>query len=1086
MPSLPNSEFIAQGTLLPTPRIINGTSYSMAVMAKPNAAVAGQQVRSATVEAVSDIPNGKRYKLSRALQFWSFTKVLGPGNSFVEQVAANMGGNFGPTNEAQRLYSSANAGGSYRGGDSGVKATPLRAAANASGVTVPIVRLGTLDDAPGEIAWEGTDPYPVNARYQVGTSEISLAYPNLAINPSGRIYHNRSETGIWSVTAWLAVPGAPTFINRRIFLGEPDYYPPDATFTGAEYWLSESSGQVILSTGGESVGSELTMSYWHRGLDAVALQGGFDPCNLLGTGGAGYDQDDGDDICIVGSSVVHGSFPVVIYKRGTDGFGSGAVELRADSEDPASPVIAVVWSGTSITAVKRRAVQGSDAGDESFSTPPDYSAGDFFVVQFVRNSGTPNQIAVQISANGIAYTTIATLTLPVVLNQSVHLGVASWTGQKCQWEYPLTTTITKNLTRTNAELAEFRVLVQAGLVYKVTRGRASAEPIASFRNLSAGGQAMVQSATPGRHRFNVVGGDWQFYAESVGDTIEVIHEAPEDPPAVPGRAPRLFNIINGATQDSEEFGANRLHYHDVAETFDPTNRLGLVVGSQIFAQEGMIWDDANPPQVFYAIRNNGQFSTWAAVPGGSFLGFWSMGLVLFATSWLASIPAGLGADICFLFLGDRVVQNGAYFADVLNNNNRAYNQLDQAWVNVGQTGGGSELTVLATAQGGSMGPSGAACSDGGQYVWTAFDFGVPANFALFIPSPTLPYRSFPFKDLGIGGGVAYFDGWGESGGPFDIVECESSAYDEGALFVDGGRIDVQRGVGISQNEVGANDLSGTLVPGFVFAVAGIAIQPISITPNDVLRNMASIGAVCVEAKMLVNFEGLQTQDWEISYSGNASKFPGGTTEDRSEYFEFRRNGEVVQVAEYNSDGILVYSETNTVPAYVSGGRISFDLVGTQIGTRNVRLPKRDDTPQEYQNELDVEYESFGGSLSSSVITGGKWELVDATSLVRQMLKFCTSKSTQLMIWPSAGGIDYDESDSSLAAAVRKNLPDISYTVTPLDAGDGFRISGTQSGRRIVWNDLQIGEVFARFRGPDGIETEIHAPVIRGPMMQAPG
>jgi hypothetical protein len=1055
-----NQEFFGVGTPLENPVTIGGVTYTYGVKWDANANAQDRVVVSGSVHSFSTA-TGTQKKVVFGRAFQNFSRPVPDTTPVqVQVIPALMGGNICPTTEAQRLYSSANASGSKRGGDTANKAQVNRAIKDAYGRLFRIVSVHTMAEAPGDIAWQGTDPITPVQRFVVNTASVALDLP-----PVGNLRHDPTEGGFWGA----AIIANATTLTRKIFDSEPSYWPPAANLGTNEYWLDMVGGQVIFGTTVESAGTPIVAAYWWESQNSGTFTTSTTEfVNHQGDGETGYD-DDVDDVSLFSQSVVTGSFNCIVYKRGGS-FGNGAFEIR-NGTDLNAAMAAVRFTSSTITVVYR------DEADDALTTPSLASlpaglfSGDFFVIRITRLDANPDEVVVAVSPDGITYTTLATFNVADfnTAGLSLQLGTGQWGTQLCQ----TAVTVAGTRYRDGGKVSIFKAKTLTATPWTYTAPKISTNSITEVFNVSAD-VAMTSSATRKRDTYSVDGsGNLVFYSESAGDAIRVTYAVDVDPPAIPGEAPRVFNMVDAATQGSEENEDNRLHWHDYIIVDDPLNLLSLTEGETVSIVDGLIFTGS--PTITMS-RKNGA-SAWQTLTNNTdYYLLAGTGCLLLSAGLMATLA--VDEEPCIRIETTRAVQNGSIFADVPNELAESVGELDQAWLAVGASGGFvAQAALSGRATGGAPNINGVSSTP----LITGIAFGLPANFAVDIPAPTLPYKSFPFYELR-DGVTRFYDGRGESNA--------STEYP----VVDGNWIEVTRGSDslVPLSFVGSTYSAavGTIANrGLVVDTASFEFNPISINVNDQLKNLASMGATVLEAKMRVRFSGLETQEWELDNDFTISNVPGssGFPSDASARFESYVNNELVTLAVYNSSGSLVTSVNNEFTEWVSGGAVSFDVIGIRDGTRRVRHKRAiDDMVPQYGEIIELEYENYSGTLSLSSVTSDQWQVINATSIVRSMLQFCTGKSTTLALWPSSFAANYEASDGQLASFARRLLPDVSsFSATLLPDEDGFRVQYTQSGRAIRFESVEVSDIVARFQLPSGLIETVTIPIDRGPMMPEP-
>jgi hypothetical protein len=1067
--ALPNGEYFGRGTVLANPITIGGVTYNYAVKFDANTNVDDRAVCSGTVHAISGTTS-KTIVCGRAIQTFSYTLVLGFGNTIVVEVPVLMGGNICPTNEVQRLYDSNNADRSFRGGDYSNRAQVGRAVKDSAGRLYPITSVASMAVAPSQVAWQGTDPITPIQRFTVNTTELQLDLPDISINARARIRHDPSEGGIWTAGGIAD----STTLTRKIFGLEPTYYPPDASFTGAEYWIDLQGGQVVLGSGVEAEGQPVLVTYWHEDLDVVAITGsGFEFVNLEGTGATGY-GDTEDDVCSLGKTVVYGSFNYLIYKRGGT-FGAGAIEMR-DGLTNESPLISVLWSDSGILSVRNRTSAGGSTSLLTLaSSPSGLLDGDFFVIRLTRESSNPENVVVAVSPDGITYTDITNGNISTLIAlKSVHLSVATWGTLKCQVTGLQTGDNFKQMAEGKASL--FKVSSFSSIIWTFTSGQLSANAINEVINESSGA-TMTSSTSPARDHYKIVSGNIVTYAESGGDRIKVVYETDVDPPAIPGQAPRVIYTKNAAVQGSTTVGENKLHWHDEIVVDDPLGTLDLEVGESFTIVDGVIFPD--DPVVQYSVKDDTDFESWATITGTDRYIMRANGVILIASTFMAALPSG--ENPCFRVTGTRILQNQSFFADVVNDLGTAVDDLENGWVDIGGGGGGDGFSTLS---GGVIGPrllpSGWTCATGNLLGVTGWEYSQNGEWMNFFES-ILPLAPLPYYEFDAAlGGVYLADGWGEKT-PNDPIEliCGPNTYSDLSDNANGGLIVV--GNGVLSESVGT--FYGSLLPlnvGDIPADANFRFDPIGFTITDTLKNIASLDAEIIEAKMLVNITEIESYEWSAEQEAILPTIVGGSATDLSFYYKSTINGVVTREFRRNSSGTVTVNTSTGVPLPSTTAYVGFTSIGIKNKTGNVRLPRRAGTALEYQNFQDREYTSYGGSVSGGNVTSGKWSIIDATSVARSLIRFAQSGDNSVVLWPNSASLNIDTSDRGLSAYANSLRPAIAFTSNQV--GDGHQTATNAQGSLVNFGTVSIGKIYARYRLPSGLVGDLMLPINRGPVI----
>jgi hypothetical protein len=600
-------------------------------------------------------------------------------------------------------------------------------------------------------------------------------------------------------------------------------------------------------------------------------------------------------------------------------------------------------------------------------------------------------------------------------------------------------------------------------------GLASTRPIDTITNLSTG-EEMTSSTTPARDHYTTVTDGIRLYNEAQGDKIRILHEVELSAPATPGYAARITNTVNLATQGSTTVSENLAHYHDTLVVADPDEELLITVGESFDGKLSVFSEEISDLEfdIFGDVT-----SDWTAMDAADYLsrdvGRW----VLLAEDFTATHDV---LAMCFRTNTPRMVANASAFAGVYNDLATGLESLEDQWVNCGVSGGDYEIEGLMQSYG--IHPSGFTCTASGPAV-DGYVVGTAQGFFANFFQGYSNVSDFDFYDV-VSSRTAFRFGIGDTDtlrgtAASYLSTCAGINYSLGAIGSEG----AASGYLFASPSVSGSTFGCDYVDAGAGAVGpaefvDLAITGFGFTPSGVLKNMAALGATCVEAVAIIEFAGLQVSEWEYTRITKEPEIFGTSLPANNEdvYAIVTENGALVSEYETANDGTVLTSTTNTRPSLNTSGEVSLKAFGIRNDSKKIYLPEQD----EFRDIEDNRIVSLGASISTgSNVTSGDRCKINATSAVNEMLDFYTEDLNSIVLFPTFVDITPLSGEGDLIEFMSSMQP---QTTLSTSLGGGiWTITEVTEGKRFGYSDFTIHGISARFRLSSGAITN-PVPIIR--------
>jgi hypothetical protein len=805
--------------------------------------------------------------------------------------------------------------------------------------------------------------------------------------------------------------------TRVIFEDDASYYPPDATFPGAEargeYWFDETLTAVTFASQNEDLPDMLGDTYrmvWY--VEISEVQENADRIIVeAADGGAGYGAL--DEVSLLTRFVDGDDWTeyIDVYRLADGSWPEFSIEFRDALNSEAEAVgfdveggeivayrqkTAGVWTVTPITPL---VLSGSDTLFRIIIDRTSATSINFVLVPETSSSeGIHEFTSLSIASSGwLSVAVYDGQAVPIEINVSPEADV-TWFVQ------PLSGDV-------SAVLLE-RHESDITAVFEQTFEPQDAEPIDEVYNLTAG-TAMTESSTPARDHYKIVSGDLVFYAESDRDEIRVTHEegSAGDPDAV-GIAPEQFfpSTVNLATTGNSTAGANRAYWQDRVTFADPEELFDAPQDAPFEVHREGGWDPAALPSLSYSYKGNSSAS-WTAV-GTNALALPGPRVFLLRTSWVEGLSEPLG-KLCWQMAGTRILAQGSINGErQINVLIRTLQAFDDCWLRV-RTGGISLPAFSGLAQL-SVGATEFECYDGTCWRATEAGWGVapngmptPVQWPWYYPtSGRIEYRSQDFTP------------------DSTVLECGSATRVAGDSIQDGL---FQYGVGTNQpfasDRFGSTAFVASVQAGFQFGGLTIGI-PIELRkfPVEVL-----------EAYGKIQFAGLTR---------------------RRSYWSF-------------DTGLQFPDDVD------SGGAMRLALVGAKPRRRTVR--QSDGSPT---TVTEYTFKSYGVSVATTASEDAT--VFTATALLQELVDSARADNFPAIgLWPTVAEVPTSGFDG-LAAYVKSLIPELNAEVAGYDEFDpcAAEIESSCRGTLFTFDQVSVGEMLMRVRVPVGMLDHRAFPKVR--------
>lgn len=1077
-------------SILDPPVLFSGKLFGLGIQYTPPAATTLRPVIvQGQIQRVEDLGgNYKRIVCRRGYQYSSYTKTYGAGDSIELVYPVLTGGNIVQTPEPARVLSHANPM-ATRGTDAGSRAT----IGDLFEVSLGSVAVGSLITdveayaEPGEdgVNYNGEAPPPLVTTKRAGSILVDddrVDLNSLAIIGEAGATYLLENDGLFSGcgVVWVS-ESTQDFATRRIFNSDPNDYPDNASFSASipEYWINPGGGGVRLSSSWASVSPvSAQLRYWAQGIAAATDAYGFVMDQSAGTGHGSAT----DDIVLAAFAPSTASFTQVLQIDA----GAGFVEWRSSALANSACIQLTFDASGNLTGAGARL---SNGGTYSSATPSGSGYAAPFLVRVLK-SGATVSIAVAEVAETPSWTTAVSFTMDAAhTNDAGFVGVSAtpsgggvkWSNQEADGLLDASLMFIGSAT---ARLSAFRVVFSDFAAADLI-SLEDDKTLDRVYNVTTG-EAMVPGGALARNAYGTSGDQLVIRAETFGDEIRIEYEPDGEAPPGPGRPPRTFNQKNFATfaEGGEEAttdpAENVANNQDVLIVYDEHDELGdLPTGTafRIYRANGPVFDPRTPPTIQIDWREGS--GDWRTVPTSEIVARWAMGWVLVSKDYVDANTDGTAP--CVKARGKTFRQLGI-LANVHNLAAKSVEVLDQLWVDAGTTGG--DIGALSGFGGKSMGPTGWECCGG---------FPIPSGAMYGVSKGELEdfadQIGWYFED----GRLIYFDN--ESGSSYSTAEIEEVAIDcnpEGETDPDKIRTEAGRFVAETiysiqpyhSQTVGTvsqllpwwgkenyyfddGDLEGDAVPAatnYFWAYPNVltatdrpaggyncafSFQGIAFNPASWFRYLPD-GAVILEAKMRVKFNGIRTRSWAMNYSNNGTD---------GEHYTYTDQGVLVREKTPSRDWFIT-DDLILPPEPTKGGSVAFNLVGARVRTSRVQL-----ISGEFLDYPASTFASIGAVPASSVVDG-KWSLVDVTGAMAAVLSDRDSARSQYYLWPTTGAGNPGSSVYSLSSYLLGLAPTWSAAISYGDGCDwGYEHSA--AGRVTWFSTLQTGGILLRYRLPSG-------------------
>ena len=1048
-------------------------------------------LNESTVHLVQDLGGGfKRVAFKRKPQRFSYTKVMGVGDSVEVEYDAYMGGGTCATLEPMRGYSKFGDR-AFRGTDEADRVRPGHVAWW-NGRAFEVLRIMPFGLAPSAVRFGSEEATPTITRIEVSINDIALAMPpeRGADNPDATIRAWGEGGDGWNPTDGVfgdeqmyVKADFSVVATRKIFttpgdVADADYYPGNASFAAAsaEYWYDRIRNRFRVGSGTASVGDVLNVIYYHTQLRRIAAA--TTKYYVVESSGDGY-----ADVGIAGNDALgvmqslttaNFTFEFLVARGGSNSFGGGALEWRI-GRNSNSAMVAITWTGNVVNAVIYRETQAGVMAAAAI-TPLTMVGPDYFHLRIEKAGGALTLIARDQGGSNVP---VAVVTLPgVVTNTEGFVGVGTWGEGKIKvqgWADGTPCELVEFGDETAAVLSRYELQTWTGVAFAAEYSLPSDRAITAATAEEVDEFALSLSATAERDHYSQPSATKiRFTSETSGDRVRVVQAAPETVDDGPGRPPRVGGTVNFATSqpvpgdwDTEEDGPwpdvattdvneNRANWYDLIELYDPHGEFDAVEGELIEFRDNMFASERARPSMDYDLKNVN--TNWVRmVDGVDYLARWVAGMVMLSQAMCEKISGGRA---CFRVVEGPLYSNdGAMRARQFNDHAKALDAFADMHVAVIR-GGGEVATVSGITGLIGVGVSEYACTDGNfivaQIAWGESQTTLNQPFGFDGTVPTPPY---PFWHSGF-----WYDATVKVETSQGNLTCGTHEIPERDLTVPEGINTIVSPLGLVGPDI-PGSFFGSNIENVEDVAAGYGapqiagywqFEGIAFMPSPILMR-AWAGCTCVEALCELTFAGMEHDVMDCTYSGG--------TIDGADHLIFHRNGSLWVERERAADGSVITLTMNPTPPPTTSGDVGFILMGRR--RKSGQVQNWDGT---YSPLPMHEYKGLGGVTVPAV--DGKKTVGDFAACINALLADGGSAYTDYRLWPAAAGVAPDSGVEGMTLYTRGLIGE--HTVELLESS----LAGIRYSMHVVTKFTQYDSIvfenviYCKFRYPDGSLSDV--------------
>jgi hypothetical protein len=1111
------------------PISIGGVEYSLLLQFKaspeePEAA----DIVTGTIARVDDLGGGAyRFVMARRLVPSSVTRVIPGYGGYEHTWWSNCGGGIANTPEPLRIYNWLNED-AVRGDLMHRRAVERDMAwvgpADAQeGFFITSATPFAVSPIGGVNYWPESN-LPIVSYIALNWHDLSLPAPDRTTNPDARIDWSLS-TGFFAGRGIYIDPavGADVLLTRKIFGGDEELYPADATMALGEYWLNGTTFEFRLASANAATGNNVYAYYFERGLRTVTLADSL--IGVLEGTGTGYDTTGNADArahaCLITNTDT--TINLFLIDGGTGAYGTGAVEW--DFPDIGRK-LALLFSGGAVTAARARTSPTGPMASVSF-TP--YTFPSPAVLLKAVKAGSVVTIT-DSDDNPIASVDFGTTVM--FENTWGRFGVATWGGNRVGFYAANTFQLLGT-----GELMQARRPTWNGVVYTRDHKLPSSNAIESVVSTRAFGAYTAANPANKRNHYQVVDSTTlRFFSETAGDNIRVQQAANAGTELPPGPAPRVTtgvqNFATVADPEDPEFIAttdpaeNRANWHDALEVISPDGTCAYGPGDTVTVRRNAILD----PRAALTLRwdtRNGE-GDWATISSGNYLARPAEGAFLLRKSWAdANLTAGVVP--CFRLDATFVEHRENLDARTLNEPAAAAEATEELFFAVSVTGAGASIAgqVVYTAI-----PVGTTWEDDGnghmqaqglmlgvaQEVWmsdanalTAGGLSLPVPLERNSLGPVIMGQTATGAEGYTNAAIDFTLYADDPAGEGFVAEREWFGTETRPWYVwpwpdqagmPGGQVDAEASTFFGAIAKPINGPDGHwLLGNGSFRLTGVAFD----LPPEFTR--APKGSVVAKAWARVRFSGVRSWRWEYALSDWFPRWTGGAgPEDFVTSESLSLNGLPVAYRQSPDpeEESFVYAGDYLGDTAETSADVTFALIGRRRNSASVRLDWNIEawklnnpayTGEELAAEIALrtkslpadEWRSFGaGVASGGTVEDGQWRVVEITGAMQALVDAAEDVYTGLMLVPTNAGVTFGTGAEGMASYLMSLEPQL--TLTSTGSGDSwFSYAMTGSGQYTEFESLEIGEIHVQLRLPSGALEAYPIPHLpRGPMMAPPG